>query len=281
MKIFFMFAAIIAVLAGIIANIYFWQMRKESQEPTQVEQLVAPSDILQLPETVEEPTIRYPVPKKTVDVTADVEETPEPVVQEEPLPALDDSDGYIREALSSLFDSQLIGDLFLFKAFIRHFVVTIDNMTAHKLPQRYVFTKRPVGKFTVKQKEFDSAVLDPKNYDRYASFVTLAEIIDTHALVTVYVRNYPLFQGAYEDLGYLGRYFNDRFIEVIDHLLVTPEVEEPIHLVRPKVFYKFADPELEALSAGQKILIRIGPENAMRVKTKLRGLRQELAANKI
>ncbi len=274
MKFFFMLVVIIVVLAGIIANIYFWQKRKESQEPSQVEQLVEPSGILRLPEKIDEPVIRYPV-------SEEVEKTPGPVVQEEALPALDESDGYIREALNGLFNPQLMGDLFLFKAFIRHFVVTIDNMTAQKLPQRYVFTKRPVGKFTVKQKEFDSAMLDPKNYDRYASFVTLAEIIDTRALVTVYVRNYPLFQGAYEDLGYLGRYFNDRFIEVIDHLLVTPEVEEPIQLVRPKVFYKFADPELEALSAGQKILIRIGPENAMRVKTKLRGLRQELAANKI
>jgi hypothetical protein len=40
--------------------------------------------------------------------------------------------------------------------------------------------------------------------------------------------------------------------------------------------YEFADPELEALSAGQKVLIRIGPENAALIKAKLRDLRREL-----
>jgi len=36
---------------------------------------------------------------------------------------------------------------------------------------------------------------------------------------------------------------------------------------------------LEALSAGQKILVRMGSDNASRIKAKLRGLRHELTAN--
>jgi hypothetical protein len=47
------------------------------------------------------------------------------------------------------------------------------------------------------------------------------------------------------------------------------------------VFYKFADPELESLSAGQKIMIRMGPQNAEKVKAKLRALRRELAARPV
>ena len=35
---------------------------------------------------------------------------------------------------------------------------------------------------------------------------------------------------------------------------------------------------MEALSAGRKILIRCGPENAIRVKSILRDYRRELAA---
>ncbi|MEJ2700374.1 MAG: DUF3014 domain-containing protein, partial [Desulfuromonadales bacterium] len=64
----------------------------------------------------------------------------------------------------------------------------------------------------------------------------------------------------------------------IDHLLAAPEVQGPIRVVRPSVRYKFADPDLEALSAGQKILIRMGPDNAAKVKAKLREIRQELTA---
>jgi len=74
------------------------------------------------------------------------------------------------------------------------------------------------------------------------------------------------------------RYFKDRFIFVIDHLLATPEVIGTIELVQPKVFYKYADPALQKLSAGQKTLLRIGPANMAIVKTKLMEIRKRLAA---
>jgi hypothetical protein len=42
------------------------------------------------------------------------------------------------------------------------------------------------------------------------------------------------------------------------------------------VQYEYADPKLEALTAGQKVLVRMGPDNARAVKTKLRELRSAL-----
>jgi hypothetical protein len=106
--------------------------------------------------------------------------------------------------------------------------------------------------------------------------VKLAQAVDAKQLVALYVYFYPLFQQAYEELGYPKKYFNDRLVEAIDDFLAAPEVSGPVKLVRPKVMYEFADPALEALSAGQKILIRMGPENAALIKTKLRDLRREL-----
>jgi hypothetical protein len=97
-------------------------------------------------------------------------------------------------------------------------------------------------------------------------------------MVAVYARFYPLLQEQYEKLGYPGRYFNDRVVEVIDHLLTTPEVPEPLHLVQPEVLYEFADPKLETLSAGQKIFLRIGKANRDKLKSKLTELRQALVA---
>jgi len=55
-------------------------------------------------------------------------------------------------------------------------------------------------------------------------------------------------------------------MEAIDDLLATPELDAPVKLLRPRVLYEFADPDLETRSAGQKILLRMGPENAARVK---------------
>ncbi|MBW2505100.1 MAG: DUF3014 domain-containing protein, partial [Deltaproteobacteria bacterium] len=48
-----------------------------------------------------------------------------------------------------------------------------------------------------------------------------------------------------------------------------------------KYYYKFADPQLEALSSGQKVLLRIGPENASRLKAILTGYRQALTAQNL
>jgi hypothetical protein len=102
--------------------------------------------------------------------------------------------------------------------------------------------------------------------------------LDTEQAVAVYKRLYPLFQEAYEGLGYPNAYFNDRLIEVIDHLLATPQVSEPIYLVQPKALYLYANPALEALSSGSKILIRSGPENAAQIKAVLHKYRRELTS---
>jgi hypothetical protein len=59
-------------------------------------------------------------------------------------------------------------------------------------------------------------------------------------------------------------------------MLAAPDVDVAAKLVRPKVFYVYADPDLEASSAGQKILMRMGSENAAKVKTRLRAIRAEL-----
>jgi hypothetical protein len=96
----------------------------------------------------------------------------------------------------------------------------------------------------------------------------------------VYERLYPLFQQAYEDLGYPGKYFNDRLVETIDDMLQAPEVAAPIQLVQPKVFWEYADASLESRSAGQKLLIRMGPANARLIKAKLRDFRAEIVKNK-
>jgi hypothetical protein len=87
-----------------------------------------------------------------------------------------------------------------------------------------------------------------------------------------------LFQSAYVELGYPNGYFNDRLVEVIDHLLAAPEANAPIRLVQPKVLYEFEDADLQALSSGRKAMLRLGPANEARVKAKLREFRARIAA---
>jgi hypothetical protein len=119
-------------------------------------------------------------------------------------------------------------------------------------------------------------VLGPDNYQRYDALVAMLSDADVDSVVAMYRRFYPLFQESYERLGYPDAYFNDRLIEVIDHLLATPERQGPVKLVRPHVLYRFADPGLEALSSGEKLLLRMGNEHALQVKQVLREFRSHL-----
>lgn len=248
-------------------------VREEEWEPFWEAEEETPAPRYRVPEA-------RPVPEPEVEEVGDprpIEDVVvEPAEPPQPLPPLAESDEPLRQALADIADERQLWELFVPEFLIRYFVVTIDNMTAPKLPQQYSFAEPPPGKFAVSQANDDLFYLDPNNYERYRRYVDFVETIDVGRAVALYVRFYPLLQQAYADLGYPHRYFNDRFVQVIDHLLQMPDIEEPIELVRPKVYYQFADPELEALSAGQKLLIRIGPDNAARIKTILRALRAEL-----
>jgi hypothetical protein len=125
----------------------------------------------------------------------------------------------------------------------------------------------------------DQLTINPENYARYRPFMDVVKSVDTQKLVQLYFHFYPLFQSAFDDLGYQNAYFNDHAIAQIDHLLATPDVTGPVGLVQPNVMYRYADPALEALSPGQKTLIRMGPANEALIKARLRDLKAQLLAH--
>lgn len=250
-----------AIVIGVLAGFYYWQQHTARQTAP------APSvsEAQPTPEAESEPPIRHPIEQTRSGEAA------------ESLPTLDESEQATQAALDSLFGHKTVREFFRVDDFIRHLVVTIDNLPRKQVPLRYVPVNPPGRPFLATGEE-DSLTLNPENYRRYAPYVRLAETLDAKKFALVYVHYYPLFQQAYEELGYPSRYFNDRLIEVIDDLLAAPDVQTPIRLIRPKVMYQFADPELEARSAGQKIMIRMGSKNAARIKAKLQEVRRELTS---
>jgi hypothetical protein len=191
-----------------------------------------------------------------------------------PLPPLGSSDAELSDALAGIFERPLESVL-VPKDIVRHLVVTIDNLPRKKYAAQMWPVKPTPGEFAVSSE--DAVALSADNYARYEPIMALLKNTDATSVAALYKRYYPLFQQAYVELGYPDGYFNDRLIEVIDHLLETPEVQGPILLTQPRVFYEFADPELEQRSAGQKTLIRMGSRNAALIKLKLRELRREVA----
>ncbi len=195
---------------------------------------------------------------------------------EQPLPELKASDGPVAAALSALVGLDAFGQLFLSENLVRNIVATVDNLPSEKVSQR-MNPVRSVPGVPATTGKGEALALAPANAARYAPYIRLAESVSTDRLVAFYRRHYPLFQQAYVELGYPNGYFNDRLVEAIDHLLATVEPTGPIRLTQPKVLYEFADPALEDLSAGQKVMLRIGKENRERVKAKLREIRAAVA----
>jgi hypothetical protein len=227
----------------------------------------APAATQQPAEPPVEPAIQHPLPEAPADSASKA-----------PLPLLADSDASLRDALGAVSGSAGVTDYLLPENIIRHLVVTIDNLPRQKV----AVDKRPTGPvggtFMADGDELH-ATIDPQNYARYRPMVAAVGKLDMRELAAVYVRFYPLFQHAYQDLGYPNGYFNDRLVQVIDSLLATPQLVGPVDLVRPNVMYTFADPALESRTAGQKLLIRMGPDNAAAVKTKLMELRAAVTAS--
>ena len=208
------------------------------------------------------------------------------------LPALAQSDPRVAELLSELLGSDKVASFLLTDGFVRRVVATVDNLGRAQAPSR-MWPVQPMPQRFVVDGEGDApTAVAPANAARYSAFIAFAEAVPLEPAVALYARLYPLFQQAYEELGYPGRYFNDRLVAVLDHLLLAPEprgslrvkltpVNTDVPNLRPWVRYEFVDPALESLSSGQKILVRMGPANQARAKALVRDLRKRVATSEL
>lgn len=243
----------VVIVLGVIAALVYGRLHNQGaqQEAAVTEQPATPAN--------NEPAIQNPI-------------TPEST--EQPLPPLSESDEAVHQDLLNTVGQPL--DSYLIpRDIIRHIVVTVDNLPRKKTAVQLWPIKPTSG--TLSTSGGEEVTLSENNYARYAPVIELLQKTDTKDIVKLYRRYYRLFQEAYVGLGYPNGYFNDRLVQVIDDVLAAPDVQGPIKLTQPGVFYEFADPSLEQLSAGQKVLIRMGPKNAAIVKNKLRELRAEIA----
>jgi hypothetical protein len=248
--------AVVIILGGVAAY-FFWPQTQPVSEPVHV----------QAPPPAPPPA---PTPSPPPEVSQVIETPPAP-----PLPTLAASDKIILDALAGIIGNKSLMKFFHTDRFIHNFVATIDNLPGRRAPMSVMPVKPAQGKFVTAGTESDLTI-SAKNAARYTPYVKIAAAVDAKKLVGLYVRLYPLFQQAYEELGYPKKYFNDRLIVVLDDLLAAPIVKGPVKLVQPNVFYQYAVPSLEKRSIGQRILMRLGNKSEAAVKAKLREIKQEL-----
>ncbi len=194
------------------------------------------------------------------------------------IPSLAESDAAAWAELTKLAGGDSPLALLLRDHLIQRLVTMVDNLTQRRVTTRALALTAVPGTLQVSKEASGAQVITEANAQRYALYVQAFTHADPKALVAAYRRFYPLFQQAYVELGYPHGYFNDRLVQVIDHLLQTPLPSAPLAVVSDPVHgkFRFVDPALESLSVGQKALLRLGPTQAAAVKAQLRALRAGL-----
>lgn len=272
-------ALLVAGLAGIA---YLWWQK---QSPGLVPVSTAPAPPVAAPE----PAAQAPQAAASAPADYPIEAVAPALGASAPLPPLAaDDDAAVRDAVTGLLGREQVLSFLDLNDFARRVVATVDNLArGHAASRLWPVAPAPARFLVVEQG--DRTYIAAGNADRYNAFVRFVTGIDTDGAVALYVRLYPLLQRAYVELGYPGKQFNNRLVEVIDQLLQTPEPEAPIELTltrvkgpiaekRPWLRYEYADPAMEARPAGQKILLRMGLRNTSVLKAKLREVRARIAA---
>lgn len=266
---------VVLVVLALGAGAVWWRWSKQQAAPAEAPP-VAAAPQSDAPAPAAPPPAASTEPQHPLEAAADAN-----------LPKLDDADAKVRSALTELLGDKAVASFLHVDGFVRRFVATVDNLPRDQAAARMWPVQRTPKRFEVSGSG-EARTIGLDNGARYTPFVLFVESVNAQRAAALYVKLYPLFQQAYEEQGYPGRYFNDRLVAVIDHLLQAPEPAGPlaVKLVeykgdepsdQPSTHYEFVDPKLESLSAGQKALIRTGLVNERRLKAKLRELRAQIA----
>jgi DUF3014 family protein len=254
--------AVVVVLAIVAAGVYLARKAMQPEAP----HAVAPAASSSVRSAAPAAPIQHPISQAGVGPAT---------ASTAALPALADSDASVATALAGLAEGTDLPSLLARQQIIARIVASIDALPRRGQANLMSPLRGPKGAFVVDEAD-GTTVIGAQNSARYAPYMRVVDAADPEALVTWYVHSYPLFQQAYQELGYPKGYFNDRLIAVIDNLLAAPEPAQSSALVLSKGYYVYTDPALESLSAGQKLLLRAGPANEARIKVKLRTIRRLL-----
>ena len=225
------------------------------------------------------------------DEVVEVVEVATPIPEPTPTPTLSErlserlkgttlrtSDVVVRELVSELSANPKLAAWLANEDLVRRFVAAVDNVGNGISPATQLGFMRPKGSFQVVEKG-DAATIDPKSFARYDLVTQIFVSLDTDGTVSLYRELKPLIDDAYGEISPPGSRFSDRLDTAIEHLLdVTPPSGNP-QVKRKVVTYVYVDESLESLSGAQRQMLRMGPDNVLLIKAKLRDLKAGLQVN--
>jgi hypothetical protein len=178
------------------------------------------------------------------------------------------SDARVRELVGPLSKDADFARWLTAEDLVRRFVSAVAAIGSGESPRAQLPFMAPSGGFRVTQRA-GRTVIAPEGFTRYDPAARALTSVDTQSVNRVYQELKPLLDSAYGEIAPPGRTFEQALTEAIGRLVAVPVPKGDLQ-VKPKgAMYVYADPELEALSASEKHLLRMGPENMRKVQVKL------------
>jgi hypothetical protein len=270
-------AIIAVIIAAVIAFvIYFYVIvaDENNSSDTVATTAVAPVQI---------PVLEPEITPELIEPEINSGQVEEDIIELEPeilLPTLDESDTWFSTKLPTLTWRKELLKLVVTEDIIRRFVVFTDNFSQGNLAYEHTPLITPSKKFTALEEPTDNSIKlqwDESSTRRFSNYVDLLRSIDSETLVKWYVELKPLIDQAYGELGYPEQDFTEVLHNAITKVLDMEIPKTQPELERLSVMYKYKDPSLESLDDAEKLLLRLGKENLLVIKSVLLEINEKLA----
>ncbi|WP_077338085.1 DUF3014 domain-containing protein [Pseudocolwellia agarivorans] len=231
----------------------------------------------QVEENINNPIIEESIiePPSTIEV-----KEPKAVIKVE-IPALNESDSWVKDKLTSIIWRKELLELLIDEDMVRRFVVFVDNFSQGNIAYSHSPFIKPTTSFAGKKviSEDEAQVLwkfDESTFKRFSLYVDLFRSVNSETLVEWYKELHPLIKQAYSELGYPDQDFDQVLQVAITKVLDLEFPKENKELVRPSVMYRYKSEEMEALDDADKLMLRIGKDNLLIIKSVLLEINEKL-----
>jgi hypothetical protein len=261
---------ILAILfAGILATLVFILMTGDygkSEVPEQTTE-ITPVEIEMVPAPEPEPEPE-PIEDEVFVVEEEVlpEPPPEPTVTEET------ADAYARETIGSVNGGKALAQFVAGDYIVERAVAIVDALRRGEVPYKLLPVGRPSKSFPISDDGL-RVTMDASGFSRYDGFAQWVAGIDVIAIVELLNDYEQIATEALSRMGVGDFDIRSAVLAATTEILATPIEPHSAELMKREANWVYMDPELEALSALQKQVLRMGPENAEIIQAKARELR--------
>ena len=185
-----------------------------------------------------------------------------------PLPPLDQTDAMVRQLVGALSASPVVAAWLTTDRLIVNFVVVTSRIADGETPVPELKVIGPIAPFRARTAQ-GAIAIDPASYRRYDRYAQAVAAIDAQGAARVYETLKPRVNEADRNFGGSGN-FDAELERALVELLKVPVIDGDVALREEGIGYAYADPRLQGLSAPQKQLLRMGPQNVRAIQGKLR-----------